>query len=160
MGRIEIQSNNIPYFVDQQWIAGKLKALRTMRLQPEGPPDAADRGLAQSGLSRQHAAGPMGSSLRSLFQREAHEPFDLFVADLARRSRTRFISESGNALGNETVAPEADSETGRVQLRSYRCITRSAGTCQNNPGAERRRSGTARLPRNTLQLNPLHRVHD
>jgi hypothetical protein len=40
-----------------------------MRLQPEGPPDAADGGLAQSGLNRQHTAGPVGSSLRSLFQR-------------------------------------------------------------------------------------------
>ena len=91
MGWIEIQSDNIPYLVDKQRIAGKLKPFRAMRFQSEGPPDPADGGLAQSSSGRQHAAGPMGSALRGFLQCQSYHPLNLLVADLPRRSRTRII---------------------------------------------------------------------
>src|SRR5713101_4504901 len=53
-----------------------------MRTQPEGPPDAAHRGLAQSRPGRQRATAPMRGSLGSLFQGEAYGPLDTVIADL------------------------------------------------------------------------------
>src|SRR5258705_10270774 len=63
-----------------------------MWLQSKGAPDAADSGLAQPSSGRQHAAGPVRSSLRSLLQRQPHDLLDLLVTDLTRCSRTWLIS--------------------------------------------------------------------
>jgi hypothetical protein len=159
MGRIKIQSDNIPYLVDKQRIARQLKTFCAMRFQSEGPPDPADGGLAQSSSGCQHAAGPMGSALRSFLQCQSYHPLNLVVADLARRSWTRLIPKSCNAVGDETVAPKTHRETRSPQLRRNRCVTGSLAALQNDTSAKRRGSGTARLPRNTLQLSLLRRAH-
>jgi hypothetical protein len=106
MGRIQIQANDVPHLVNQHRVAGELEALRAMRLQAKGPPDAADGGLAKAGSSSQHAAGPVRGALRRLLQSQPHDLLDLLVTDLARRSRTRFVTQSGNALGDEPVPPQ------------------------------------------------------
>src|SRR5579863_2530529 len=131
-----------------------------MRLQSESPPNAADGGLAQPGLSRQHTAGPVRRALRRFLQCQSYHPLDLVVADLARRSRTRLIPESCNAVGDETVAPQPNCETGTAQLRRHGCIAGSGGALQNDPGAKCCRPGTARLPRHTLQLHSLACAHN
>src|SRR5271154_194168 len=119
---VQIQTDNVPHLVDQQRIAGKLEAFRTMRLQPKGPPNAADGGLAEAGSSSQHAAGPVSRSLRRLLQSQPHYVLDLLVADLARRSRTRFVSQSCQAFGDEAIAPQTHRETCGAQLGGGRGV--------------------------------------
>src|SRR5246127_2707446 len=159
MRRIEIEAHNIPHLVDQQRIGRELKALGAMWLQSKGPPDAADRGLAQPGSGRQHAAGPVRSSLRSLLPRQPHNLLDLLVTDLTRCSRTGLISQPHNSFGDETVAPKAHSEPSSAQLRRHRRVACSCRTLQNDTGTKSYRPGAARLPRHALQLGPLRVVH-
>src|SRR5664279_3733744 len=131
-----------------------------MRFQTEGSPDAADGGLAQSGFGCQHAAGPVGNSLRSLLQRQPHHLFDLLIANLTRRPRTRLIAQTHDPLGNETVAPKTHRKSRGAQLGGDRCVAGSARTVQNDAGSERYRPGAARLPGKALQLDPLRRAYD
>jgi hypothetical protein len=88
-----------------------------------------------------------------------HHPLNPVVANLPRRSRTRLIPQSCNAVGDEMVAPQANRETRGAQFRCNGCVARSSGALQNDPRAKRGRAGTARLPRNTLQLSPLRWAH-
>ena len=114
----------------------KLKILRAVRFQTEGSPDAADGGLAQSGFGGQHAAGPVGNSFRSLLQGQPHHPFDLLIADLTRRPRTRPIAQTNDPFGNETVTPKTHRKARGAQLGSDRCVAGSGRTFQNDPGSE------------------------
>src|SRR5262249_60064272 len=45
--RIQIQPDNVPYFVDEEGIARQLERLRAMRLQAKRAPDAAHRALTE-----------------------------------------------------------------------------------------------------------------
>src|SRR5271169_214407 len=131
-----------------------------MRFQTEGSPDSADGGLAQSGFGGQHAAGPVGNSLRSLLQRQPHHLFDLPIANLPRRPRTRLIAQTNYPFGNETVTPKTHRKTRGAQPGGDRRVAGSGRTLQNDPGAERHRPGAARLPRKALQFDPLRRAYE
>ncbi len=43
---VHVKPYDVAHFLHQQGIAGELKGLAAMGLQSEGPPNAADRGLA------------------------------------------------------------------------------------------------------------------
>src|ERR1019366_8803182 len=131
-----------------------------MRFQTKGSPDAADGGLAQSGFGGYHAAGPVGNSLWSLLQRQPHNLFDLLIANLTRRPRTRLIAQTHYPFGNETGTPKTHGKSRGTQLGGNRCVASSARTLQNDPRSERHRPGAARLPRKAIQLDPLRRAYD
>src|SRR6266849_5109421 len=103
-----------------------------MRTQPEGPPDAAHRGLAQSRPGRQRATAPMRGSLGSLFQGEAYGPLDTVIADLPWRSRPHLVTQTNHPLGDKTIPPHAHRETGGAQLGGHRGVALPAGTLQND----------------------------
>ena len=116
-----------------------------MRLQTEGPPDATDGGLAQAGSGRQHAAGPVRYSLRSLLQCEPYHLRHLVVADIPRRSRSWLIAKTGDPLSDESISPEANGETGCVQFLSYSSVAQITGTTENDPRPETHCTATAHL---------------
>ena len=45
-GRVEVEPDDVLDLVDEERVGRKLEALRPVRLEPEGAPDEADRGLA------------------------------------------------------------------------------------------------------------------
>src|SRR5713101_2968790 len=107
-----------------------------MRTQPEGPPDAAHRGLAQSRPGRQRATAPMRGSLGSLFQGEAYGPLDTVIADLPWRSRPPLVAQTNYPLGDKTIPPHTRGETSGAQLAAHRGVALSAGTLQNDASAK------------------------
>src|SRR5216683_559993 len=107
-----------------------------MRTQPEGPPDAAHRGLAQSRPGRQRATAPMRGSLGSLFQGEAYGPLDTVIADLPWRSRPHLVAQTNYPLGDKTIPPHSHGETCGAQLVGHHGVALPAGTLQNDASAK------------------------
>jgi hypothetical protein len=48
VGRRQIEADDVANLVDEQWVAGQLERLRAVWLQPEGGPDAPDRGMGKA----------------------------------------------------------------------------------------------------------------
>src|SRR5260370_3680529 len=93
-----------------------------MRTQPEGPPDAAHRGLAQSRPGRQRATAPMRGSLGSLFQGEAYGPLDTGIADLPWLSRPHLVAQTNYPLREKTILTHSHCATCVAQLRGHLAV--------------------------------------
>src|SRR6201998_3150494 len=104
MGRIQIQSDNIPHLVDQQWVAGKLKALRTMRLQPE----ARQKALTVDWLN------PVLAANIRLDQWVA--PFGV-VSNVSRTSRSIFSSPISRGAPGRGSSPSPATPSAMKRLR-------------------------------------------
>src|SRR5215469_3189116 len=107
-----------------------------MRLETKGTPNTADRRLAQTCPSRQHAAGPMRGSLRLLFQRQPYHLLDLLVTNLSGRSWTRLVPQPRNALSDKSIAPKAYRKPSCTQLSCHCCVAQSGRTLQHDLGAK------------------------
>src|SRR5882672_10475112 len=57
--RVDIQAGDVAYLFDQQRVRRQLECIRTVRLQSEGAPNAADGHPAESGGFRQSSGAPM-----------------------------------------------------------------------------------------------------
>src|SRR5215472_7207799 len=116
-----------------------------MRLETKGTPNTADRRLAQTCPSRQHATGPVRGALRLLFQRQPYHLLDLFVPNLSGRSWTGLVPQSRNALSDKSIAPKAHGKPGCTQLSSHGCVAQSGRTLQHDLGAKGDRPAVTRL---------------
>ena len=56
---IEVQSDNVADLVDEERVLGELEGLCAMRLKRKGPPDSADRTLAQTTALGQRSRAPV-----------------------------------------------------------------------------------------------------
>ena len=103
-----------------------------MRLQSEGAPDPADGHAAQSGCLRQFPRAPVCLPARRAFQSLNHHPFNLLVADLARRAGPWFIIESFQPHLQESSSPFAHHAQRAAQLAGYRVIVQTLATGQHD----------------------------
>jgi len=85
-----------------------LERARNVRLEPEGPPDAADHRVADPRLLRHLPRAPVRLSLRCRLQRLNDDGLDLLVRDRPRASDPRLIVQSVEAAFDETPAPFPD----------------------------------------------------
>jgi hypothetical protein len=69
-----------------------LKVSTRVGLEPERPPDPADRRLRHAGLAGLRSGRPVGRILGRRLQRHDQHPLDLLVADRAGRPRPRSSS--------------------------------------------------------------------
>ena len=109
LGRIEVQPDNVAHLVDELRVGRELERLRLMRLEPEGPPDPADRGLADPGRGRHRTSRPMRGIRRLLLKRLHDHPLDSPVADRARLPRPRLVMQPVDAtLGEPRHLPTVE----------------------------------------------------
>jgi len=78
-----------------------------MRLQAEGPPNAADGHAAEPGGFSHAARAPMRLSTGRAFQGLNDDPLDCGIADLAGRSRSGLVVESFQASFQKPRTPLA-----------------------------------------------------
>ena len=91
LGRMQVQTHDVAYLLDEQRIARQLEGLATMRLQTERTPDAAYRRRTQSTRLGHRARAPMRSTCRDRLQGLHHHPLHVVVPNRARRSRSRLV---------------------------------------------------------------------
>ena len=104
----------------------ELERLDLMRLEPERPPDPADRALAHPGRGRHRARRPMRRVRRLLLERLHDHPLDVLVADRARLARPRLVMQPVETAPREPAPPLAD--------RRARCSpTRPRSPCSTAP---------------------------
>jgi transposase len=93
---------------DKQRVLGKFERFGAMGLQAESAPDPPDRTLAQP-TPRGHRAGAPGRRVAWRgFERQRHDAFHLRVGDGPRRTRTRLIEQTVDALGEKSLPPLAN----------------------------------------------------
>ena len=107
LGRVEVQPDDVAHLVDELRIRGELERLDLMRLQPERPPDPADRALAHPGRGRHRARRPVRRVRRLLLERLHDHPLDVLVADRARLARPRLVMQPIEAAPREPAPPLA-----------------------------------------------------
>src|SRR5215470_8039611 len=158
--RIHVQTDNVPYLLDQKRIAGKLKRFGAMRLKSKRSPNPTDRRLAHAGLIRQGACTPMRGSFRNRLQSELHDFFYGVVSELAGRTRPWFLQQRIDPTSNEAIAPESHRKAGGLQVASHRGIISARGATQNDSGTESHGAARAGLTCDPLQFLPLRVTHD
>ena len=93
VGGMQVQTDDIPHFFNEQRVLGELKRFGAMRLQSKRAPDAIDRALAQPAALGYRAGRPVRGVGRPLLQRQRQHAFHIRVANLARGSGTRFVQQ-------------------------------------------------------------------
>src|ERR1700727_1483823 len=103
-----------------------------MGLQPEGPPDPADRGLAHPSRGRHRARRPMRRVRRLLLQGLHDHPLDLLIADLPRLTRTWLVMQTIDASLGEAPPPATNSLGAAAQASRDVLALLSISRCQHN----------------------------
>jgi hypothetical protein len=114
--RIQIEPDDVPHFVDQDWIAGQFERLAAMGLEAKHPPDATDRALTQATARGHRTGAPVRRVARCRFERQRYDPLDLRVDDGSGRAWPRLIEQAVHAFHQEPLPPLADGVLVHAQL--------------------------------------------
>src|SRR5690606_791593 len=96
-----VKADDILHLVDKQRIGRELEGLAPMRLQSEGGPDPADRGMRQARRRSHRTDRPMGGVLRRGVQRPFDDLGHLDVRYRAGPAGTIFVGETFNPVPDE-----------------------------------------------------------
>ncbi len=116
IGRVEIKTDDVAHFVDEQRVGRELEGLGAVRLQTEGVPDAHHRRLRQATRLGHRAAAPVRGIARRFLQCQGDDTFDLRIRDRAGRTRSRLIEQSVEPLREKARAPLAHRLCRHAQL--------------------------------------------
>ena len=130
--RIQVESDDISHFVDEQRIRGKFETLTAVRRQSESPPHAMHAAPTQAASCRQRARAPVRSMLRSGLQSHSQHFFHFLITEPSRCPRSWFIQQTINAFIHKAAAPFANRLLGHAQPRRDLRITLALGTRQND----------------------------
>src|SRR5438034_8725654 len=110
-----------------------------MRLEPECPPDTADRRLAHPSRGRHRPRRPVRRIRRLLLERLHDHPLHVLVADRAWLSRPRLVVKTVETARGEPAPPAADRRGITPQLRRDLCARAALRGRENDPAAKRER---------------------
>jgi hypothetical protein len=131
--RIQIETDDVPNLLHELGIGGELEGLGPMRLESKCMPDPTHRGITQPAASRHRACTPVGGIGRHRLQGGVHQCLDLIVADLAWRSRARFIQQSRQAPLKVARPPLSDGVVGDPELASHGAVGDAVGAPEQDP---------------------------
>ena len=106
-----------------------------MWLEPEGPPDPADRGLAHARRLGHRPGRPVRGVGRTLFEGLHDHRFDPVVPDASRHPRSRLVEEATDPLDGEAFSPLAHGHRMNVELRGDLAISRTLRHAQDDARA-------------------------
>ena len=121
-----------------------------MGLQSEGPPDAADRVVAQPAALGHGPGAPMGRVPGRGLQRQRNHTLHVVIGNRSRPSAARFVRQSVQPPFQESGTPFPHRLIGHSQVGAHRGIAAAFGTAQNHSGPQRqslRRFRTPTVPR-------------
>jgi len=95
----------------------QLERLAPVGRQRKGPPDPADRALAEPRRRGHRAGAPVGRIARGRLERERDDPLDLGVADRPRGTRAGLVEQPVEATGEEASPPLAHGRLGDQKRR-------------------------------------------
>jgi len=131
VGRVQVQPNDIPHFLNEERIGRKFETLRTMWLENECPPDAAYYTLAQSRPSCHRSSAPMSGFSRHSLQSESHYPFYISISDLPRCTGSCLVQQAIKPLFQKTSTPFPYSMAANSQFTGYDAIALACGATQH-----------------------------
>lgn len=149
---IEVEPHDVADLFDEERIGGELEVPGAMRLDAEQPEVALDGALADAGLRRHGAHGPVRGLLGPGPEGDAQQASDLFVIMGSRSSRPRDIVEPREPLVAKAAAPlthegEADADGCRDAAMGF-----AAGRAQHDLGAPHQPGGQRRGAHNAFEL--------
>jgi len=97
-------------------VGRELERFRLVRLQPERPPDAADRRLAHPGRGRHRPRRPVRRVRGLLLERLHDHPLDLGIGDRARLAGPRLIVQTVEPAPGEAATPLPNGRRIAAQL--------------------------------------------
>ncbi len=153
--RVEVEADDVPDLVYELWIRGKLERLRLVRLEPERPPDPADRRLRHASGRRHRAGRPVGRAGRLLLERLHDHPPHVLVCDRARLARTRLVMQTTKAASGKPPPPFTDRVVVAAQLDGDLFARATLRSRQHDPAAKRERLRTLRTPSPPLKDSAL-----
>src|SRR5574340_261378 len=103
--RVQVQPDDIAYFLDEKRICGKLKMTLPVGLKPERTPDTIDRRCRDTHLLGHGANRPMGTVLGLCMQRLTHHGSYLLVGNRVRSPRSELIMQALDSIGDVALAP-------------------------------------------------------
>jgi hypothetical protein len=107
VGWVQVEADNVPYFLHEEGIGGELKTAAAMGLQRESLKQAMHGGAGNAaGLGRLPDA-PMRNSRRLAAKCALEQSSNLLVLDAARPPRTQLVIESSQAVLDKTLPPLA-----------------------------------------------------
>src|SRR5215475_4343693 len=143
VGRGQVKADNIAYLVDEQRIVRQLERLAAVRLQAEGHPHAANRGVGKAGFRRHRADRPMRCVDRRGAQRAFDYRGDLIVADGSGSTGTRLVKQTIAAVLQKSTAPLANRVFVNAEFRSHLLTGQAVRTSQNDATSLRQRPSNA-----------------
>ena len=133
--RIQIETDDISDFLDEQRIVRQLKRLAPMGLQPERMPNATDGHVTQADGFRHVARTPVRRAARRGFERAYDHLLHLIIGDRALRPGSRLVIQSVQPLSNEAAAPLAHRRRRDVQPPRHELAVAAFRTRQNDSRA-------------------------
>ena len=108
IGRIDIQPDDVPDFLDQQRVGRQLEGLAPMRAQPKRLPDPTDGHATQPSRGSQRSRAPVRGAGRRRFQCHHHDPLHVRSGHRPGRPRSWFIQQSVEPIAQKSRPPLAD----------------------------------------------------
>lgn len=135
VGGIEVESDDIADFFDEEGIVGELEMALAVRRNTEGVPDAVDGGFGDSGLTGYRAATPVSAGFWLGIDGFVDHGCHLFIGDRAGPSGSEFVMEPLDTLFYKTPAPFDDRSGGESEFFCDNLIALSIGGQKHNLGA-------------------------
>jgi hypothetical protein len=153
--RTHVQADDITDLFDKEGIGGEFERLAEVGLQAEGAPDPGDRSLRQADGFGHAARAPVRRGLGPLLQSLGDDLLDDRVGDCTRGTRSRFVGQPLEAVGEEPLPPLADRDDVDAKPGSSGLVIKPLGAGQDDLGAGGKALGTLGTTGPDLELLPL-----
>ena len=140
-GGLRVEPHNIPNLFDEEGVRRQLEGFGAVRVQREGAPDAADRGVAQTGTPGHGPGAPVGGVLGSGLQGQRNHPLHVGIINHTGAAAALLVQQAVQPLLQEPETPFAHRVNTYPQLDGHRSVAPAIGTGQNDSGSQGQRLG-------------------
>lgn len=130
---MEIGPDEVPHLLNEEQGVSELDGLRPMRLELEGPPDAADRALTQA-TGRGHVpAAPVGRRWGHGFPCQRETPLHVGLAGPSRGAGARLLQQAVQPSLDKAPPPATDSLPRRLERSGSGVVGLARRAGQHDP---------------------------
>ena len=132
LGRIQIQTHNIPDFFNEKGVVGDFEMALPMGLKAKGAPDPLDRGPRDLGFPGDRARRPTSPACWLGLESLPDKLSDSLIRDRTGASRTEFVVKTGKPLFPIALSPQDHRRATVAELGGDRPIGDAFGGQKNN----------------------------
>lgn len=136
-GRIEIQTDDVAHFLDEEGIRRQGETTRPVWLDTEQREVAMNGAFGKLGLARERSRRPMRGVGRALVERRLHKLGDVVIVIGSATMSGWQVVESVNTLCDITSTPIGNGGIGDFELRGDVAIGHTVSDTENDFGASR-----------------------